>query len=138
MANKTYAQEWIEKSYHDLDSAKVLLKSGHFTDTTGYVLHQSMEKIFKSFLAYENKPIIKTHNLIELNEILSDWFDLGEDDIGILGIATTYHTKQRYPVPHKKLPSKEEIKEVLHLTEYLFNKACEVLEIDKMNHTFLK
>ena len=135
MGNKRYAMEWLEKSYHDLDSAKILYKSGHFTDTTGYVLHQSIEKIFKSFLAHENSPIIKTHNLIELNELLSNCLNLSEDDIGILGVATTYNTKQRYPIPHKKLPSKEEIKEVLNVSEYLFDEACKMLNIDKKEIT---
>lgn len=31
MANKTHATEWLEKSYHDLDSAKILFEAGHFT-----------------------------------------------------------------------------------------------------------
>ena len=129
MANRTYALEWIRKSYHDLDSAKILFVSGHFTDTIGYILHQSIEKIFKSILAYKNKSIIKTHNLIELNELLSDWFDLNEDDIKILGIATTYNIKQRYPSADRRLPSREEIKEVLDLSEYLFDKVCKILNI---------
>ena len=45
MANKTHAKEWLEKAYHDLDSANILIISGHFTDTIGYIYHQSIEKI---------------------------------------------------------------------------------------------
>ena len=43
MANKTHATEWLEKAYHDLDSARLLFEAGHFTDTR-YLLHQSIEK----------------------------------------------------------------------------------------------
>ncbi len=129
MANKTHAIEWLEKSYHDLDSAKILYEAGHFTDTIGYILHQSIEKIFKSYLAYDNTPILKTHNLVELNELLE--LDLNEDDIRLLAIATTYHTKQRYPSPHKKLPTKEEIKAILELTAELFDHACKKLDIEQ-------
>ena len=64
MANKTYALEWIEKSYHDLDSANILSESSHYTDTIGYLYHQSIEKVFKSIIAFQNNPINKTHNLI--------------------------------------------------------------------------
>jgi HEPN domain-containing protein len=130
MANKTHATEWLEKSYHDLDSAKILFEAGHFTDTIGYILHQSIEKIFKSCLAYKNVPIVKTHNLIELNELLDDLVDLSEDEIDLLAIATTYHTKQRYPSPHKRLPSKEEIKAILDFTVVLMNVICKKLNIN--------
>jgi hypothetical protein len=37
MANKPHAIEWVEKAYHDLDSAKILNVAGHFTDT---IIHQ--------------------------------------------------------------------------------------------------
>lgn len=130
MANKTHATEWLEKSYHDLDSAKILFEAGHFKDTIGYILHQSIEKIFKSCLAYKNVPIVKTHNLIELNEFLDELVDLSEDEIELLAIATTYHTKQRYPSPHKRLPSKEEIKAILDFTIVLMDEICKKLNID--------
>lgn len=130
MANKTHAAEWLEKSYHDLDSAKILFESGHYTDTIGYILHQSIEKIFKSWLAYQNVPIVKTHNLIELYEVTDAVLDLNEDEIEFLAIATTYYTKQRYPSPHKRLPPKEEIKAVLDLATGLMESVCQQLGID--------
>ena len=130
MANKPHAIEWLEKSYHDLDSAKVLFKAGHYTDTIGYILHQSIEKIFKSCLAYSNVPIMKTHNLIELYEFLEAPLDLNEDEIEYLAIATTYHVKQRYPSPHKRLPSKEEIGAILDFTIALMELVCQQLEIN--------
>lgn len=131
MANKTHAKEWLEKAYHDLDSANVLFVSGHYTDTIGYLYHQAIEKLYKSIIAFKNNPIEKTHNLVELNEILDEYFELNEDEIMILAIATTYHTKQRYPSIHKHLPSKEEIKQVKEFSLYLFNKVCDILKIDK-------
>ena len=131
MVNKTHAKEWLEKAYHDLDSANILFVSGHYTDTIGYIYHQSIEKIYKSIIAFENNPILKTHNLIELNEILEGYFNLNEDEIMILSLVTTYHTKQRYPSIHKTLPTKEEIKKVKELAIYLFNKVCKILDINK-------
>ena len=130
MANKTHATEWLEKAYHDLDSARLLFEAGHFTDTIGYLLHQSIEKIFKSSLAYQNVPIVKTHNLIELNELLDDFVDLNHDEITLLAIATTYHTKQRYPSPHKRLPSNEEIKAILEFANFLMETVVQKLNID--------
>lgn len=96
MANLSHGKEWLQKDYHDLDSANILFVSGHYTDTIGYLYHQSIEKIFKSIIAYKNNPIEKSHKLLELHEMLDDYFDLNEDDIMLLGVITTYHTKQRY------------------------------------------
>ena len=131
MANKPHAKEWLEKAYHDLDSANILFISGHYTDTIGYIYHQSIEKIYKAIIAFENNPILKTHNLIELNEILEGCFNLNEYELMILSLVTTYHTKQRYPSIHKTLPSKEEIIKVKELAIYLFDKVCDILEINK-------
>lgn len=129
--NSQSAQEWLVKAYHDLDSSQILFKSAHYTDTVGYVLQQSIEKILKSFLAYENKSIKKTHNLIEIYETIGGYIALDEYEIKLLSIATNYNTGQRYPTPHKKLPPKEEIKEVLEFTEELLARVCNTLNIDK-------
>jgi len=129
MVNKIYAVEWIKKAHHDLDSANILSKSGHYTDTIGYLYHQSIEKLFKSIIAYQNDSIKKTHNLIELNEMLSDYFDFNEDELILLGKITTYCTKQRYPSLDKKLPSKNDIKDTKEFSIYLFEKVCNILDI---------
>lgn len=129
MANKSYAIEWLEKAYHDLDSANVLLVAGHYTDTIGYLYHQSIEKIYKSVIAYNNEAIVKTHNLVELNELVNEYFELNEDDIMTLGIVTIYYTKQRYPSLDKKFPTIEDIKRVKELSEYLLEEVLEKLNI---------
>ena len=131
MSNKQSAKEWLEKSYHDLDGAIILFKAGHYTDTTGYILQQSLEKLLKSILAYENQKIEKSHNLVGLYEIVSDKLHLDEEDIRFLSIATTYGTKLRYPTPHKKMPSRDEIKEVLDFAMKLFDNVCQILNIDQ-------
>ncbi len=131
MPNKQSTKEWLKKSYHDLEGAIVLFNSNHYTDTIGYILQQSLEKLLKSILAYENRKINKTHNLVELYESISGKLKLDENDIKNLAIATTYNIKVRYPTPYKKMPKQEEIKEVLDFTEELFDKVCGILEIDK-------
>ena len=131
MPNKQSTKERLKKSYHDLEGAIILFNSNHYTDTIGYILQQSLEKLLKSILAYENRKINKTHNLVELYESISGKLKLDENDIKNLAIATTYNIKVRYPTPHKKMPKQEEIKEVLDFTEKLFDKVCGILEIDK-------
>ena len=133
MANKTYALEWMQKSLHDLSGARLLYESDHYTDTTSYVWHQSLEKMLKAISAYCNEPQRKTHNLVELYELLAIDLDLGDDEVFMLSIATTYQTKQRYPVTQKILPSKKEIGDILDFTEKLFSQISDKLQIDPEN-----
>ena len=131
MSNRQSTIEWLKKSHHDLDGAIILFKADHYTDTTGYILQQSLEKLLKSILAYENQKIIKSHNLVELYEMVSDKLCLSEEDIKYLSIAATYGIRVRYLTPHKKMPSRDEIKDILDFTMSLFDKVCQVLSIDK-------
>lgn len=94
------------------------------SDITAVELHYSVEKILKAFLAYENKKIPKSHDLV------TNYINL-EDDVALLKQITKYHIEESYPVFDRKLPSREEIKEVLEFSEELSNKVCRILEIDK-------
>ena len=127
--NKSNAQEWLVKSFHDLDSAKLLIKEGHFTDTISCILQQAIEKSLKSILASENKQIKKTHNLLELYELVNHKVFLSEEEIRTLTIATVHYRKQRYP-SFLQMPSTEEIQKILIFAENLFSLVCKNLEID--------
>ena len=70
MANKTHAKEWLEKAYHDLDSANILIISGHFTDTIGYIYHQSIEKIYKSIIAFENIFMVEKSQILSKSRFI--------------------------------------------------------------------
>lgn len=128
MPNKTSAKEWLEKAYHDLSSAKILFNANHYTDSIGVDLHYSIEKILKSFLAYENKAIPKTHDLPKLYEMVNNYIQVENEDIYY--IANKYHIEVSYPTFEKFLPPKEEIQEVLEFNQNLLEKACNILEIN--------
>jgi len=130
MANKQSAAEWLTKAYHDLSSAQVLYAADHYTDTIAFALQQAIEKTLKSFLAYENKQIKRTHHLIDIYELVTDAIQLEESQVRILAIATTYCTQDRYPSP-VELPPREQIKEVLDFAEALFSRVCHILDIDE-------
>ena len=48
MPNKQLANEWIDKAWHDLTSAKILIEADHFTDVIGIDLQQALEKMLKA------------------------------------------------------------------------------------------
>ena len=127
--NETSAREWLTKSWHHLSSALALYKIEHYTDVIAIDTHYSVEIMLKSFLAYQNKQIYKTHNLIELHSHIVDIIEFYEEEKDLLRLITTYHIKESYPTPHRKLPSREEIKQVLDFATNLFERVCSLLNI---------
>jgi len=129
--NKTSAIEWLKKAYHDLKSAQILYEANHYTDSIGVDLHYSIEKQLKSFLAYENKKIPKSHNLPELYEIVNEYIEINDD---ILYTATKYHIEVSYPQYDRGMPERKEIKAVMDFTENLLEKISKVLKIKKIEY----
>ena len=127
--NEVAAKEWLIKSWHHLSSATVLYNVEHYTDTIAIDLHYSIEIALKSFLAYQNKKIIKTHNLVELHSSIINFIDFNEEEIDLLRVASAYHIKGSYPSPHRSLPPRDEIKQVLDFTNNLLEKVCTILNI---------
>ena len=130
--NEQSAKKWLKKAWHNLSGAKILYEAGHYTDVIAVELHYAVEKILKTFLAYENKKIPKTHDLSELYKLTKKYIDL-DDDLKLLEQISDYHIEESYPVFDNILPPKEEIKEVLDFANKLFDKVCKILEVDKDN-----
>ena len=128
--NEQSAKEWLRKAWHNLSGAKIFFDANHYTDVTAVELHYAVEKILKSFLAYENKKIPKTHDLYEIYKLIKDNVDLDEH-INILDQISAYHIEESYPAFEIKMPPKKEIKEVLEFAEKLFDKVCDMLGIHK-------
>jgi HEPN domain-containing protein len=129
--NRNSAIEWLKKVFHDLKSAQILYEANHYTDSIGVDLHYAIEKSFKTFLAYENKKISKSHDLHLLRGQVEDYIKFSFEEVKIINMATDYYIEESYPQYDRKLPSREEIKEVLKFTEYLFDKVCIILDIEK-------
>ncbi len=128
--NKISAKEWLDIAFHDLKSAQILYDADHYTDTIGCDIQQSIEKVLKSMIAYENKKIPKSHNLLEIYEYTKSKITLSDDEIVFLIKATLYLKEDRYPNPNYLLPPRDEIKEVLDFAFDLFGRVCALLDID--------
>jgi HEPN domain-containing protein len=128
--NEQSAKEWLRKAWHNLSGAKIFYDVDHYSDVTAIELHYAVEKILKSFLAYENKKILKTHDLYDVYKAVKSKIDLAEY-ITLLDQISEYHIEESYPAFDRKMPPKEEIKEVLDFGFMLFYKVCDILNIDK-------
>lgn len=122
MPNRTYALEWLELAEHNLTGAEILFSSGHFTDVIGCEIQQSLEKILKALLAYNNTKIPKSHNLVELFA-LQQMIEFTGDELSLLDCATLYYLEDRYPNPRYSLPAKEEVGQLLDFTRSLLSRV---------------
>jgi len=129
--NKASAKEWLTKAWHHFSSGKLLYDANHYTDVIAVDFHYAIEILLKSFLSYENKKIPKTHDLIEISELVSEYIAFDFEEKKLLILVSTYHIRGSYPPRDRKLPPREEIKEVLDFTAKLFDRVCGILEIDK-------
>ena len=113
--NETSAKEWLEKAWHNLSTAQLLYNVEHYSDIIAVELHYCCEKSLKSFLAFQNQKIPKTHDLLDIYELVKKYINL-DGYLDLLEQITKYHIEESYPAFHRELPSREEIKKVLDFT----------------------
>lgn len=123
MHNKTYAAEWLEIAKRNLETAEVLLKQDHYTDIIAIEIHQSIEKTFKTVLAYNGIKIPKTHDLMQLFELCNKYIDVPDELIDDLLVINDYYQTERYPGPKYNIPEKTEIKNNLVIAINLFERV---------------
>ncbi|MEA2019013.1 MAG: HEPN domain-containing protein [Campylobacterota bacterium] len=107
--NEPAAKEWLNKAWHHFSSGKILYEANHYTDVIAVDFHYAAEIILKSFLAYENKKILKIHDLNELSILTSDYISFDNEEQKLMAIITKYHIKASYPTYDRILPPREEL-----------------------------
>ncbi|MGZ5209002.1 MAG: HEPN domain-containing protein [Sulfuricurvum sp.] len=127
--NETSAKEWLTKAWHHLSTANLLYDLNHYSDIIAVEIHYSAEITLKSILAFENSKIVKIHDLIEIYKLIQHRVTLPECDLSFLDIINEYHIRESYPSPHRRLPSREEIKSMMVFTNNLFVDVCTILNI---------
>lgn len=128
--NEPAAKEWLTKAWHHFSSGKLLYEANHYTDVIAVDFHYAAEVLLKSFLAYENKKILKTHDLNELSLLVEDYISFSNEEQKLLAIISKYHIKGSYPVRDRLMPSRKELQVVMDFIYSLFNQVCKILNID--------
>jgi len=122
MPNKTYALEWINLAYKNMETARLLIRENHFTDSIAIEVHQTIEKSFKAIYAYLGPTIPRTHSLMLLFNFIREHIqikDLNSEDL--IAISDYYET-DRYPGPKYTTPSRNEVEEHFKIAEIIFYK----------------
>jgi HEPN domain-containing protein len=94
---------------------------------------QSIEKSFKALIEYKNLKVPKQHDLLKLKELIIQDININDDDL--LDTLNELYIDSRYPgdmglLPYGK-PTLEDAKEFYNFAKMIFDKVCEILEIDK-------
>ena len=95
-AIETYVRAWLNKADHDLITAQRVLEiEPMILDTACFHCQQAVEKYLKGFLAYHNKEIERTHDIIFLLSLCSK-IDTAFSEVEPLNI-NAYAVQGRYP-----------------------------------------
>jgi HEPN domain-containing protein len=117
MPNRTYAIEWYELAYRNLETARVLIRERHFTDSIALEIHQALEKSFKAIFAYHGISIPRTHALPLLFSFVQEKTGLSKEITEDLIIISDYYESERYPGPRYFIPDREEVEKYYDFAE---------------------
>jgi len=128
MPNKILANEWLKSGKKHLEVAEILFDNGHYNDIVGLELQQSLERNLKAILAFNDKTIVRTHNISMLLKEVRVYIEFDEEIHKKSDLATDYYQDKRYPGGGiNYLPSNEEIEIVIETTKLIYNKVFEYI-----------
>ena len=122
MPNKTYALEWMNLAYKNLETARLLIAEKHFTDSIAIEIHQSIEKSFKAIYAYLGETIPKTHSLMLLFSFVEKHVLLVNIDFDDIIVISDYYETDRYPGPKYSIPTRKEVEKHFSVAEAIYDK----------------
>jgi HEPN domain-containing protein len=94
---KKQVEDWILLADKDLHAAEILLKDEYpLTNIVAFHCQQVIEKYLKAFIIEKDVPLIKTHDLIKLNGMISEIKNIGIDERKLIVINEVY-IESRYP-----------------------------------------
>jgi HEPN domain-containing protein len=127
MPNRTYALEWLNLSKRHQDTARLLIRENHYTDSIAIEVQQTIEKSFKAVYAYYGINIPRTHALTILFNFVNQKIPLEEIDIDVIITISDYYESDRYPGPKYVVPSREEVENFFLVAELLYSKIKELI-----------
>ena len=81
---KQITKDWLTSAEDDLLAAKTLAKDERLTSLASFHCQQCLEKSFKALIEEQDKPSIKSHDLLRLQLIAN--IQLSDSETILLGI----------------------------------------------------
>ncbi len=132
---RSFTKEWLKASNDDLLIISDIIHRENLTHMVAFHSQQAIEKILKALLEEYEIETPKIHKLVKLNKILLENNKFEQLDNETLKILDSLYIDSRYPgdmglLPYGK-PSSEDAKEFYDFALEIFNKVCDILDINK-------
>ena len=126
------ATEWLKAAFSDIAVMESIVSNDLITHMTAFHSQQCIEKSLKAILEYHGKNIPKKHDILLINELVSEYISLTNEDT--LDKINALYIDSRYPgdmglLPNGK-PTLEDAKEFYEFATDIFNQVCKLLNID--------
>lgn len=129
---KTEVTDWFFFAKSDIETARVATFSGIY-HIACFHAQQAAEKLLKAFINYQEKPIPKTHSLLELYDLILVIISGIKQFHAMLNNLDKYYMPTRYPdalpgsLP-EGLPSKDHAQQAVKDVEKLYNFISKLVE----------
>lgn len=127
MPNPAYSLEWLSLAKKNLDTARLLIRENHYTDSIALEIHQAIEKSFKAVYAFHGVTIPRTHSLAILFNFVYEKVRIDKSKIDMLIVISDYYETDRYPGPKYNIPGREEVEIHFAFAEELYLKIFNTL-----------
>jgi len=121
---KQPTSDWLTAAEDDLLAAKMLADEQRLTSLASFHCQQCLEKCFKAIIENQDKPPVKSHDLIRLS--LNANISFSDKELILLGIINEVYIDARYPgdlglLPHGK-PALSEIGEFVEFCDMILQR----------------
>lgn len=128
---KQTAKDWLTTAEDELFAAKNLAVDERLTNMASFHCQQCIEKCFKAVIEEQNKPSIRSHDLLRLQSAAS--IKLSEMETILLSIINEVYIDSRYPgdlglLPYGK-PTISEIEKFIEFCESIFYRIKDQLDL---------
>lgn len=135
--SKVLAKEWLKAAIYDLILLDEIKNNTNLTTMIAFHSQQTIEKALKALLCFNKIDVPKIHSLNKLFKLNQSY--IGEVNNRLVNKLDKLYIDSRYPgdmglLPYGK-PTKEDANEFYEFAQNIFDKVCEILEIDKCEIT---
>ena len=133
---KKQVEDWILLADNDLYATEIIMKDEYpLTNIVVFHCQQTIEKYLKAYLIEKGITLVKTHDLIRLNDMIKEINDLGIDENRLISINEVY-IESRYPgelgLLPDGMPTDEQAKEFIEYAKEI--KTIILNELKKDNN----
>ena len=126
---KQTTKNWITLAEDDLLAAKALAHEDRLTNLVSFHCQQCLEKCFKAIIEEQDKPSIKSHDLLRLQ--LNSDIKLSDSETILLSMINEVYIDSRYPgelglLPNGK-PTLSEAGAFIKLCDSIYNRLKDQL-----------